>query len=197
MVVSKLDFVFSKDTLPIHSIICFIPAACPSPFQGTALWTLKHGCPISPDVSSPAQFFQFLPLFFIYPWNWFELLRHPGQCPGHTCFNIKDSAPNWTKWSRQEVWSFSLSGYHLFINVVYAHLIFLGRHTTPLARINLTFYQTNTSQTLNCTWITWRTDYNSNSNSVSLRWLLRSFLTTSLMMLLAAGPQNTLSVAEN
>lgn len=110
VVVSKLDFAFSKDTSPIHSIICFIPATCPSPFQGTALWTLKQGCSISPDVSSPAEFFQFLPLFLIYPWNWFELLHHPGQCPGHTCFSIKDSVPNWTKWSRQEVWSFSLSG---------------------------------------------------------------------------------------
>lgn len=58
--------------------------------------------------------------------------------------------------------------------MVYAHLIFLGRHTTPLARINLTCYQTNTSQTLNCIWITWRTDYNSNFNSINLRWLLRS-----------------------
>ena len=161
------------------------------------MFSSSHGCSIFPDVSSPAQFFQFLPLFLTYPWNCFELLHHPGQCPGHTFFSIKDSAQNWTEQSRQEVWSFSLSGYHLFINVVYAHLIFLGRHTTPLARINLTCYQTNTSQTLNCIWITWRTDYNSNFNSISLRWLLRSILTTSLMMLLVAGPQNTLSVAEN
>ena len=108
VVVSKLYFVFSKDIL-LHSLY-YLLYSCRLPTP------LPRDCPL--DVSSPAQFFQFLPLFLIYPWNWFELLHHPGQCPGHTFFSIKDSAQNWTEQSRQEVWSLSLSGYHLFINVV-------------------------------------------------------------------------------
>lgn len=111
-----------------------------------ALFLSSHfGCPLNLEHSyySPPVVFslgRMLPGFsLVIPYMKLVWATLPSWSVLLPCL-LKAWAHNQTKWSEEKVWLSSCSWYYVLSNVGYAHLIFLGRHTTPLTEINLTLH---------------------------------------------------------